>query len=76
VTTAYHLPRAVGLFTKQGFAVTPAPCGFQYGNRPFDEWAGHLDLFDLLPSVEAFDHITKAIGEIVGIIVYWANGKL
>ena len=76
VTTAYHLPRAVGLFTKQGFVVMPVPCGFQYGNRPFDGWAGQLDPFDFLPSVEAFDHITKATGEIIGIFVYWVNGKL
>ena len=76
VTTAYHLPRAVGLFTKQGFVVTPAPCGFQYGNRPFDGQSGRLDPFDFLPSIEAFDHITKATGEIIGICVYWVNGKL
>jgi len=76
VTTAYHIPRAVSLFIKQGFQVTPEPCGFQYGNRPASgEWAEHLSFTDFLPNVEAFDHNTKAIWEILGIIVYWAIGE-
>lgn len=76
VTTAYHMPRAVGLFTKQGFQVTPEPCGFQYRNRPSNGRAIHLDLTDFFPSVEAFDHSTRAIVEILGIIAYWAIGEL
>lgn len=76
VTTAYHIPRAVGLFTKQGFKVTPEPCGFQYRNHPSDRESNHVNLTDFLPSIEAFDHSTRAIVELLGIITYWAIGEL
>ena len=34
VTAAYHMPRAVGLFEKQGFTVTPVTCGYESKHRP------------------------------------------
>jgi uncharacterized SAM-binding protein YcdF (DUF218 family) len=74
VTSAYHLPRAVGLFTKQGLKVTPAPCGFYYGNHPSENWMS-LGIFALVPSPDAFDHVSKAIGEMIGMLVYWVMGK-
>jgi len=34
VSSASHLPRAVPVFTKQGFRVTPVPCDYISQNLP------------------------------------------
>ncbi|MBX3237004.1 MAG: YdcF family protein [Nitrospiraceae bacterium] len=75
VTSANHLPRAVALFEKQGFAVTPMPCGYEATDRPADAWQ-QLTVFDFLPNYTALGITTHAIDELVGIAVYWAAGKL
>ncbi|MCC2640415.1 MAG: uncharacterized protein K0S45_828 [Nitrospira sp.] len=75
VTAAYHLPRAVALFRKQGFVVTPVPCGYESKHRPLQIWE-HLTFVDFLPSSKALVSTTQAIDEVVGIMVYWIAGKL
>ena len=75
VTSALHLPRSVALFEKQGFSVTPVPCGYEAKDRPgkgFD----HLDLGDFLPSVHALSISTHAVDEFAGLLVYWIAGVL
>jgi uncharacterized SAM-binding protein YcdF (DUF218 family) len=74
VTSASHVPRAVGLFRKQGLETTASPCGYLAKDRPWSGW--DPDPFDLIPEIEALRKSTQAITEIVGIIVYWAIGKL
>jgi uncharacterized SAM-binding protein YcdF (DUF218 family) len=74
VTSARHMPRAAGLFRKQGFAVTPAPCTYQVRDWP-GFWSS-LDLLDFIPNLGALDGFTNTLAEIVGIITYWATGKL
>lgn len=74
VTSAGHMPRAAGLFRKQGFAVTPAPCNYTVGDWP-DVWSD-FDLFDFIPSLGAFDKFTNALTEVVGTITYWITGKI
>ena len=49
VTAAYHLPRAVRLFEKQGFVVTPFPCGYESQHTPQQAWE-QATLFDFLPT--------------------------
>ena len=74
VTSASHVPRAVGLFRKQGLETTASPCGYLAKDRP---WSGlGINPFDLLPDVDALSRNTIAITEVVGTIVYWAIGKL
>ncbi len=75
VTSAYHIPRATALFRKQGFEVTPYPCGFYARSHPTDEW-GDLTLFDFLPNSRALQRMTDAVEETAGIVVYWLAGKL
>jgi uncharacterized SAM-binding protein YcdF (DUF218 family) len=75
VSSASHLPRAVPVFTKQGFRVTPAPCDYVAQNLP-QESLDHIDLLDFLPNDTALQHTTEAITELAGIIVYWLAGKL
>jgi uncharacterized SAM-binding protein YcdF (DUF218 family) len=74
VTSAFHMPRAVGLFRNQGLRVSPHPCGYLLGDRPEYGWA-KLHLPDLLPQTEALRTTRLAINEIIAIVVYWALGK-
>ncbi len=74
VTSASHMARAAGLFRKQGFTVTPAPCTYRLQAWP-DVWS-NLDLVDVFPDLYALDEFTNALTEVIGIITYWATGKL
>lgn len=73
VTSASHMPRALGLFRKQGLKPGGYPCGYMVQDRPGD-WSGTP--LDLLPSVGALTESTKAINELVGTVVYWLIGKI
>jgi uncharacterized SAM-binding protein YcdF (DUF218 family) len=75
VSSASHLPRAVPLFTKQGFRVTPAPCDYVSRNMAGESWDG-IDLFDFLPDDDALQHTKTAVTEVAGIVIYWLTGKL
>jgi uncharacterized SAM-binding protein YcdF (DUF218 family) len=74
VTAAYHMPRAVGLFEKQGLVVTPVACGFEAQHRPKEAWA-RATFFDFIPTVNALLLTTEAVDEVIGIFVYWIAGK-
>ena len=75
VSSASHLPRAAQVFTKQGFRVTPAPCGYVSRNLPRESW-NDIDLFDFLPNNTALQHTTEAVTEVAGMVIYWLTGKL
>jgi len=74
VTSALHIPRALGLFHKQGLDTVPYPCGYYVQDRLEDEIVS--DPFDLLPEVEALQKTTLAINETAGTLVYRAIGRL
>jgi uncharacterized SAM-binding protein YcdF (DUF218 family) len=73
VTSAYHLPRAVALFSAQGFRVTPVPCGYETKDRP-GRGLDQLNIMDFLPSTHALAITTDAVDELAGIVVYWIAG--
>lgn len=75
VSSASHLPRAVPVFTKQGFRVTPAPCEYVSQNLPREGW-DNIDPFDILPNDIALQHSREVVAEVAGIVVYWLAGKL
>lgn len=75
VSSASHLPRAVPVFTKQGFRVTPAPCDYASKNLPRESW-DDIDPFDFLPSDIALRQTREFVSEIAGMAVYWLTGKL
>jgi uncharacterized SAM-binding protein YcdF (DUF218 family) len=69
VTTAYHMPRSVGLFRKAGFDVEPYPVDWRV--------AGRADL--LVFAKQAGDGLARvdpAMREWLGLIAYWATGKI
>ena len=75
VTSAYHLPRAVAIFARQGFQVTPVPCGYETRDRP-GQGFDRLNVMDFLPSYRALEMTTHAVDELAGIMVYWIAGAL
>jgi len=74
VTDAYHMPRAMEFFIKQGLSVTPAPCGYKARHTLVQAWE-QFSLFDLLPNSKALSMTTDAIEEVVGIFFYRLVGR-
>jgi uncharacterized SAM-binding protein YcdF (DUF218 family) len=68
LTSAYHMPRAVGLFRKAGFAVEPYPVDWRV--------AGTADLLTLrVLSVEGLGRVDTGAREWMGLAAYWLSGK-
>jgi uncharacterized SAM-binding protein YcdF (DUF218 family) len=69
VTSAYHMPRSVGLFRKAGFPVEPYPVDWQVGGRD--------DLFSFSSfAVEGLERTNTAMREWIGLTAYRATGKI
>ncbi|WMT71566.1 YdcF family protein [Bradyrhizobium sp. Ash2021] len=69
VTSAYHMPRSVGLFRKAGFAVEPYPVDWRVGGR------GDLFAFTDV-AVDGLGRTDLAVREWMGLIAYRATGKI
>lgn len=67
VSTAFHLPRAVGLFCRQGWPVIPYPVDHQ--TRP-SQWLAPG--FDPLGNAEG---LKMGIREWLGLLAYWLSGR-
>lgn len=68
VTSAYHMPRSVGVFRKAGFDVVPYPVDFRTRGRrdavrPLDSISAGLARTDL------------AAKEWIGLFAYWISGR-
>jgi uncharacterized SAM-binding protein YcdF (DUF218 family) len=69
VTSAAHLPRATGLFRKQG--ITTLPCPANFTARPNPEWRGpELDW-----DIDSLERSTWAVRERIGYFWVWLRGK-
>ncbi len=62
VTSAYHMPRAVLSFEKEGMDVIPYPTDFKRDMR--------YNLFSFLPKMGVLDDSIKALREYLGTLVY------
>ena len=69
VTSAWHMPRAVGLFRKAGFAVTPYPVDFRT-----EASAARLlrPTLDIASGIALFNAGTR---EWIGLAAYWLSGR-
>lgn len=77
VTSALHMPRAVGLFRHQGFDVVPAPTDFNIIETPeAHERSVFVWLQRLIPSASSLAYTTRALREYLGIAVYRALGRI
>jgi uncharacterized SAM-binding protein YcdF (DUF218 family) len=69
VTSAYHMPRSVGLFRKAGFPVEAHPVDWRVG--------GHGDLVAISKIASSgIARTDMAIREWIGLFTYWATGKI
>jgi uncharacterized SAM-binding protein YcdF (DUF218 family) len=68
VTSAFHMPRAVGLFRKAGFAVEAYPVDWKLGR------GADLITFSNLAG-EGLGRTDAAVREWLGLFAYWAAGK-
>ena len=69
VTSAFHMPRSVGLFRKAGFAVEPYPVDWRVGGRDDLMTPSHI-------VVEGLARTDLAIREWLGLIAYRLTGKI
>jgi uncharacterized SAM-binding protein YcdF (DUF218 family) len=68
LTSAFHMPRSVGIFRKAGFAVEPYPVDWRVGGRT-DLVSFHNLAGDGLGSVDT------GVREWVGLLAYWITGR-
>lgn len=68
VTSAFHMPRSVGLFRKVGFAVEPYPVDWRVGGRE--------DLFSSNLSGEGLARTDTAVREWIGLLAYRLRGRI
>ncbi|MGA9089475.1 MAG: YdcF family protein [Bradyrhizobium sp.] len=69
VTSAFHMPRSIGLFRKAGFAVEPYPVDWRVGGR------GDLLAFSSV-AIDGLARTDTAVREWIGLAAYRATGKI
>jgi uncharacterized SAM-binding protein YcdF (DUF218 family) len=69
VTSAMHMPRAIGVFREAGFSVEAYPVDYQTGGWG-DLWAFSDSLVGRIGMTDA------AVHEWLGLFVYWITGRL
>ncbi len=68
VTSAYHMPRSVGIFRKAEFPVVPWPTDYFTSGK--DTFGLRLD-----QPAEGVSVTTRAMREWIGLLAYWVSGK-
>jgi uncharacterized SAM-binding protein YcdF (DUF218 family) len=77
VTSAIHMPRAMGVFMNQGIQVIPAPTDFRVTESNWaDLWSGNIpaQTLRLVPNISDASAFSNAIKEYIGILVYRLRG--
>ena len=69
VTSAYHMPRSIGLFRKAGFNVEAYPVDWRVGGR------ADLVTFSTI-ALDGLGRTNVAMREWMGLVAYWATGKI
>ena len=69
VTSAFHMPRSMGLFRAAGFDVVPWPTDYRTtGQEGVSLFADNSD--------DAVNNATIAIREWIGLVAYWLTGRI
>jgi Uncharacterized conserved protein len=79
VTSAIHMPRAVGVFKKQGCDVIPSPADFSITQAAWSNlWSSDWQelLINLVPNYSNLSLTTKSLKEYIGWWTYRFNGWL
>ena len=67
VTSAWHMPRAIGCFRKAGWNISAAPTGyFTTGTYP---------VYASFRFAEQMEYLTTATHEYIGLAAYWIMGR-
>ena len=68
VTSAWHMPRSVGIFRRIGFPVVPYPVAYRtFGDsHEFKAWVSTVDRLAMLD---------LGVREWIGLLAYWLTGK-
>lgn len=69
VTSAFHMPRSVGLFRKAGFAVTPWPSDYRTSGV---EMLGPAQD----NAIDSLQNLTIALREWIGLAAYYMTGRI
>ena len=75
VTSAFHMPRAVKVFRKQGIEVIPAPTDYLVSQEQAEKnlnWQNAV--LQLIPNSSSVDKTTLALKEYIGLVVYKFKG--
>lgn len=69
VTSAFHMPRSVGLFRKAGFDVVPWPADYRTaGNEYFGPAQDNVS--------DSLQNLTVGLREWIGLLAYWLSGRI
>jgi uncharacterized SAM-binding protein YcdF (DUF218 family) len=69
VTSAFHMPRSIGVFRKAGFNVEAYPVDWRVGER------ADLLTFSAI-ALDGLGRTDVAMREWMGLVAYWATGKI
>jgi uncharacterized SAM-binding protein YcdF (DUF218 family) len=69
VTSAFHIPRSMGIFEKAGFHPIAYPVAFRTQGRPREDMRL---TFDPVRNLRTFE---IAVHEWIGLVAYWASGR-
>jgi uncharacterized SAM-binding protein YcdF (DUF218 family) len=68
VTSAWHMPRSVGIFRRAGFPVIPYPVAY----RTFGD---ERDFRMSVPTLDKLSALELGVREWIGLLAYWLSGK-
>ena len=77
VTSAFHMPRSVAIFERQGFTVIPAPADFRATESDWAQWRDggwQIRLLSLLPQASYLEDTTTVVKEYIGLVIYRLRG--
>ncbi|MBJ7900242.1 MAG: YdcF family protein [Cyanobacteria bacterium RI_101] len=69
ITSAFHMPRALRIFEREGIAVIPAPTDYLTVTAPGESVTWQKLLISLLPEAGNLEVTTRALKEYIGLIV-------
>ena len=68
VTSALHMPRAVGAFRQVGWPVIPYPVDFRT--------SGEFDLLSAPDAAQRWRELDQAVRSWIGLVAYWLTGRI
>jgi uncharacterized SAM-binding protein YcdF (DUF218 family) len=73
VTSAFHMPRSMAIFKKEGMDAIAAPTDYLFDDSSSIQGIQGF-LLKLMPDAEAMYQATVALKEYMGMVVYWLKG--